>query len=45
MNFFQRKHPRVRGWYCSREPYHAGPCALWPRLWAHPIQWLKLRIR
>lgn len=18
------------GWYCSREPGHTGPCALWP---------------
>lgn len=22
-----------RGWYCARDRWHTGPCALWPRWW------------
>lgn len=33
------------GWYCKGGPAHDGPCAAWPRFWAHPIWWLRCHVR
>jgi hypothetical protein len=32
------------GWVCTRQWPHDGSCALVPRLWAHPIEWLRWKI-
>jgi hypothetical protein len=29
-----------RGWYCTRNPFHDGPCAAWPTRWTRFKKWL-----
>lgn len=29
-------------WWCSRERFHEGPCALRPRFLFHPILWWRM---
>lgn len=32
------------GWYCTREVFHDGPCALHPKWWAHPVLWWRNKV-